>query len=109
MAKILDRLELAANTNPAEALKLLPELFRAVREGHIRELPVIGDTVYFTGYGGIREWTVYEIEIVKGYTTIRLGHIGTDDYQSFDLSEVGDRWHLTREAAEKRLESENHA
>lgn len=39
MSKILNRLELAANTNPAEALRLLPELFRAVHEGIIVELP----------------------------------------------------------------------
>ncbi len=35
---VLQRLETACNTNPAEALAMLPEVMKAVHEGYIKWL-----------------------------------------------------------------------
>lgn len=47
MPDIIQRLQMAYQYNPAEALNMLPELFQAADEGKIVELPCkVGTTVY---------------------------------------------------------------
>lgn len=99
MPKILDRLELAANTNPAEALKLLPELFKAVHEGKIVELPcAIGDMV------------LLDTEIMGcsvGKMPFKIADILFSAYG--DFGSATQTRTITRAEVIKRLESENHA
>lgn len=95
MSKILDQLELAANTNKAEALKLLPELFRTVHEGIIIELPCKVGTIVFT---------IYEFHCPickKDHNRIELRQ-----FELPMLLDIGKTVFLTREDAEERLESE---
>lgn len=106
MSKILDRLELAANTNPAEALKLLPELFRAVHEGIIVELPCkVGDTAYFP--------SIFKSKIICGIVDrVTLDKSGimifivSDDNHCYVKYHFGEDVFFSREEAIKRLESE---
>jgi hypothetical protein len=112
MPNILSRLELAANTNPAEALKLLPELLRAVHEGTIIELPCkIGDTVY-----KIVNLMNGKIIIVEGKMVEYSKDVVKEEFYFSEPTRYHDIWcdseyfgetvFLTREAAEERLESE---
>jgi len=112
MPNILSRLELAANTNPAEAPKLLPELFRAVHEGTIVELPCkSGNTVYINIYSkfDIPERRINEFVISRFYISGSNYLFALDSSgHTLDMSLIGKTVFLTREAAEGRLESETH-
>lgn len=93
MPDILSRLELAANINPAEALKLLPELFRVVHDGMIVELPCKVGTIVFTVYGF--------------YCPICKRDHNRTELRKFELPMlpgIGKTVFLTQAEAEKRLE-----
>jgi len=101
MPNILSRLDQAANTNPAEALSLLPELMQAYHDGLIIEVPCeVGDTVYSIQTGFISS------EIITGFET-RSGKLCAlaDHCIILKLSDFDKSVFLTREAAEKKLEA----
>lgn len=83
----------------------LTELEDKIENGTLVELPCkVGDTVYVAYSVRIAEWEVVSIQIFENNTLFRLGHKGTDDYNSFWLRELGDYVFLTKDEAEKRLE-----
>ena len=103
---MLKRLELAANTNPAEALKLLPELFRAVHEGIIVELPCkVGDTVYHIDSGNqIWEFIITKISGVMAEVESKDELKCKASFNVFDMP--APRLFFSRAEAVERLESE---
>ena len=53
MSDILTRIRDTYQQNPAATLSLLPDLFQAVENGRVIELPCkVGDTVYWLSYFG---------------------------------------------------------
>ncbi len=54
-------------------------------------------------YYTIGTWEVFEIQIKNRDTIFHLGHRGSSSYCCVYLSEIGDKWTITREEAEKRL------
>ena len=110
MSDIIQRLKDAYAENPAAALKLLPELFQAVDDGKIIELPCkVGDTLYdiFEFNENESDPEIFEskadsIEIGKG----KRGDCFTVDGTTFYPDDFGKTVFLSREEAEKALECE---
>ena len=82
----------------------LRELAKADRDGRLVVLPrKVGDTVYFALLGRIIEKQVFSI--VSFSNSIRIYCDGTSEY--FRPEDIGETFFLTREEAEKALETMN--
>ena len=100
----LELARIASKVDNTEIYNRLAELEDKIEQGTLIELPCkVGDTVYCVYAVSCEEWEVTEIDIFGHNILLRLGHIGTDDYNAVYLKEKGDRLFFTREEAEKRL------
>lgn len=101
MSNILQTLLATYQQNPAAALSLLPDLFQAVEDGKIVELPCrVGDVLYWRSRFGnaVHQGKVYEIKISSfGFD---LG-LRTAENQMF-LRE-SEKCYSTRDAANQAL------
>lgn len=105
---------LLSSVSRINAYKKLAEYEDAEEDGRLVWLPCkVGDEVFviegYTDnnqkYYAIGTWNVFEIQINRNGTIMfHLGHQGVSDYGCVYLSEIGDKWTTTCEAAEKRLE-----
>lgn len=88
MSNILQTLQTTYQQNPAAAISLLPDLFQAVEDGRVIELPCkVGDTVfttYVSGSGLTREVVAFS-------------------FRMENLNDIGKTVFLTREAAAQEL------
>lgn len=93
------------NKSIFNAIEHLAELEDKIEQGTLIELPCkVGDTVYIVyTFSGIDEWEVTRIDIMKKNILFRLGHKGTNDYNSALSSEMEETLFFNREEAEKRL------
>ena len=93
-----------------EILKLrkqLEEYQSKIENGTLIELPCKVEDKIYACYGvSIEEWEVVSIQIYNHDILFRLGHKGTDDYNSQYLSELGDVWFLTEAEAEQKLKEQ---
>lgn len=102
MPKIIDKLRATYLTNPAAALNMLPELFQAEEDGLIIEQPYKPgkELFWIDEYANPHEIkTMYFVSMFAGY----YFGIGDMKLNNFIISSAV---YETREAAEKRLESE---
>lgn len=101
MSNILQTLLATYQQNPAAALSLLPDLFQAVEDGRVIELPCkVGDVLYWYNRFGnaVHDGKVYEIKISSFGFDLELR---TAEKQRF-LRE-SEKCYSTREAAEQEL------
>lgn len=101
MSNILQTLLATYQQNPAAALSLLPDLFQAVEDGRVIELPCkVGDVLYWHSRFGnaVHDGKVYEIKISSFGFDLELR---TAEKQRF-LRE-SEKCYSTREAAEQEL------
>lgn len=114
MPDIIQRIRDAYAENPAAALKLLPELFKAEDDGKIVELPCkVGDTVYVTTTNRVTS-QIEEIAIIKNDIVFRWAQYDESyeltelwDEGEFSIEDIGKTVFLTRESAEAALKKEN--
>ena len=123
MNNLLQTLRNTYLTNPAAALNLLPELFKAADEGLIIELPCkLGDTMYSVIDKEIHKCEFWGIQKYHGtggniimYLSLTppIEHSwawqSSKSYESLiqkSISSLGKTVFLTREAAEEKLEGE---
>lgn len=101
MNNLLQTLQTTYQQNPAAALSLLPDLFQAVEDGKVIELPCkVGDVLYWRSRFGnaVHDGKVYEIKISSFGFDLELR---TAENQRF-LRE-SEKCYSTREAAEQAL------
>lgn len=106
---IIDQLKIYYAENPAKALNLLPELFKAEKDGLIIELPCkVGDTVYrvvtlVSGKSLIVEGKMIEYAINRSGKEFYFSEETRYHDIWCDSEYFGKTVFLTREAAEKAL------
>lgn len=124
MPDIIQHLKDAYAENPAAALKLLPELFQAVDEGEIIELPCkVGDKVFVRAdtwgsswnfvtvdYGKLLVGEIIAIIKTKKQVLMKIQvehHVSWKrERKRYPVSTLGITVFLSREEAKKALESE---
>lgn len=85
-------------------LERLADLEDKIENGTLVELPCkVGDKIYVCYGVCVDEWEVVSIQIYGYDILFRLGHKGTDDYNSQYLMELGETWFLTKAEAEAKL------
>lgn len=83
----------------------LAEIEDKIDNGTLIEMPCkVGDKIYICYGVSVEEWEVVSIQIYGYDILFRLGHKGTDDYNSQYLRELGEIWFPTKAEAEKKLE-----
>jgi len=93
MNNLLQTLQTTYQQNPAAAISLLPDLFQAVEDGRVIEMPVkIGDMVYEPYPEGIDVSAVFDITVCV-----------CSENGVFGLDDIGKIVFLTRAAAEQAL------
>lgn len=107
MPDIIQQIRDTYAENPAAALKLLSELFKAANEGKIVELPCkVGDILYRTfpyfHPSTVDQCEVEHITVSDGNVVVQC-YIDPDGHIEFELGEFGKTVFFTREAAEKAL------
>lgn len=114
MPNIIQRIRDAYADNPATALKLLPELFKAVDDGKIIELPCkYGDIVYLLGGKSFSPFRVccvsWNCGIERGKEHFQI-YLEDDFYDKAyrNFSDIGKTVFLTRESAEAALQEREH-
>lgn len=88
-----------------EILYGLAELEDDLESGKLVGLPCrVGDKIYTCYAVSVDEWEVQSIQIFDFDVLFRLGHKGTNDYNSHYLSDFGKTIFFTKAEAEKKLE-----
>ena len=76
-----------------------------LESGKLVRLPCrVGDKIYTCYAVSVDEWEVESIQIFDFDVLFRLGHKGTNDYNSHYLSDFGKTIFFTKAEAEKKLE-----
>lgn len=110
MSNIIQQIRDAYTENPAKAFDRLPELFKAVDDGKIVELPCkVGDTVWSSSWSDEPEpYSVKYFDYADQHE--QLFHALNEDetqWEDFNSKEIGKTVFLTRESAEAALKKEN--
>ena len=92
------------NDKHTRAYERLADLEDKIENGTLIELPCkVGDKIYVCYGVCVDEWEVVSVQIYGYDILFRLGHKGTDDYNSQYLMELGETWFLTKAEAEAKL------